>query len=58
MNGKKWWEALPQSFDACIPGVWVMGFGAVTLNPVIMAVGFPLIVIPAAIVVIRRVAGG
>jgi len=57
MNGKKWWEVLPQSFGACVPGLWIMGFGLLMCNPVFLVVGFPIAAIPAAIVIIRRVAG-
>jgi hypothetical protein len=59
MNNKEWWEVLPQGFGACVPGIWVAFFGGLVKDsPVLLVFGLLLIVIPAVLVIVRRVAGG
>ena len=57
MKNKNRLEALPQNFGACVPGMMMTFFGALLGSAAFLVVGPLLIVIPAVIVIVRRVAG-
>ena len=59
MSIKNWTGILPQGFDSCVPGIWITFFGGLLMcNPLFLVIGSILIVIPAVIVIVRRVVGG
>ena len=57
MKNKNRLEVLPQNFGACVPGMMMTFFGALLGSAAFLVVGPLLIVIPAVIVIVRRVAG-